>query len=135
MSYYPAQGSYAAPVAYTTSHRSHGYHQSQYEQPNVVYTTPTYTSTHRSRHHRHHQPTVVTGTVVSSGRHHRSHGHHHGHLSLGERIRRFFGFRPRHHRHKSSSSWGFLGRSRPRRYVDARTGGEVDRKGRPVYRV
>nr|GAT54073.1 predicted protein [Mycena chlorophos] len=134
-------------MAYTTSHRSHGhgYHgSSQYEQPPVV-VAPTYSSTHRSRHHRHHHnPTVVTGTVVSSG-HHRSrhHGGHHGshydgygyHLTLGERIRRFFGFRARQHRHKSSSSWGFLGRSRPRRYVDARTGAEVDRKGRPIYHV
>ncbi|KAE9399039.1 hypothetical protein BT96DRAFT_710479 [Gymnopus androsaceus JB14] len=34
-----------------------------------------------------------------------------------------------------NSSWGFLGRSRSRRYIDARTGSEVDRHGRPVYRV
>ncbi|KAJ7667953.1 hypothetical protein DFH06DRAFT_1126628 [Mycena polygramma] len=144
MSYYPAQQSYAQP-AYSTGHRGHGYHSSSagyYEQPasyggqNVVY-VPGHSSTHRSRHHgHHHQPTVVTGTVVtSSGRHHRHHGSHRR-LTLGERIRRFFGFGPKRYRHKSSdSSWGFLGRSHRRKYVDARSGAEVDRHGRQVYRV
>ncbi|KAF7332182.1 hypothetical protein MKEN_00099200 [Mycena kentingensis (nom. inval.)] len=136
MSYYPAAQSYAAPpVAYS------GYPQ----EPAVVYATPTHTS-HRSRRHRHHHHSepMVVGAVLSSGHHHHSrHGRHHsygvgyhGHLTFGERVRRFFGFGPRAYRHKSSdSSWGFLGRSRRRKYVDAHTGAEVDRKGRPVYRM
>ncbi|KAJ6614312.1 hypothetical protein B0H10DRAFT_2045652 [Mycena sp. CBHHK59/15] len=150
MSYYPSQGSYAQPM-YSSSHRGHGYHQSPSmpyasggayygEQPsyggqNVVY-VPGHSSSHRSRHHA---PQVVTGTVLTgSGRHH--HGRHHHssnrHLSFGERIRRFFGFgRKRYHHKSSDSSWGFLGRSRRRRYVDARSGAEVDRHGRQVYRV
>ncbi|KAJ7129757.1 hypothetical protein C8R44DRAFT_850812 [Mycena epipterygia] len=154
MSYYPSQGSYAQQPVYSTGHRSHGHHHStpyngsaayyEGQQPsyggqNVVY-VPGHSSSHRSR--RHHGPTVITGAQVvssSGGRHHRSGRHHHSshhHLSLGERIRRFFGFGPKHYRHKSSdSSWGFLGRSRRRKYTDARTGGEVDRHGRPVYRV
>ncbi|KAJ6599132.1 hypothetical protein DFH09DRAFT_1271761 [Mycena vulgaris] len=152
MSYYPAQGSYAQQ-GYSEGHRGHGHHHSApysgsaayYEQPasyggqNVVY-VPGHSSSHRSRHH--HGPTIVAGTQVvsSSGRHHHG-GHGHGHrshrrLSLGDRIRRFFGFGRKHYRHKSSdSSWGFLGRSRRRTYVDARSGAEVDRHGRQVYRV
>ena len=72
--------------------------------------------------------------------HHGYHGHYGGYyrLSIADRIRRFFGlplkssnvkYEPR------TSSWGFLGFSRPRRYTDARTGQEVDRRGRPIYRV
>ncbi|KAJ7507730.1 hypothetical protein B0H11DRAFT_1968360 [Mycena galericulata] len=157
MSYYPSQGSYAQP-GYSTGHRSHGYNHgynqsapySGYEQPgsyggqpgsyggqNVVY-VPGHSSSHRSHHH--HGPTVISGTQVvsSSGRHH--HGRHHRsshrHLSLGERIRRFFGFGHKRYRHKSNnSSWGFLGRSRRPKYVDARSGAEVDRHGRQIYRV
>ncbi|KAJ7904448.1 hypothetical protein B0H14DRAFT_2662907 [Mycena olivaceomarginata] len=144
-SYYPTQASYAQPV-YSTGHRSHGHghHGSSgyYEQPasyggqNVVY-VPGHSS---SRSHHHHGPTVISGgTVVQatgSGRHHRSHGrsHDHGHHrpTWGDRIRRFFGI-GRHYRHKSNtSSWGFLGRSRQRTYVDARSGATVDRHGRPV---
>ncbi|KAJ7744509.1 hypothetical protein DFH07DRAFT_25522 [Mycena maculata] len=141
MSYYPSQGSYAHAQPYSTGHRSHGYHQSQpysnYEQPgsyggqNVVY-VPGHSSSHRSRHN----PTVITSTQTTSGRHHGRHHRSHRRLTLGERIRRFFGFGRKHYRHKSSdSSWGFLGRSRRRKYVDARSGAEVDRHGRQVYRV
>ncbi|KAJ7179926.1 hypothetical protein C8R43DRAFT_971209 [Mycena crocata] len=150
MSYYPTQASYAQPVYSSSGHRSHGYHHSTphagsagyYEQPgsyggqNVVY-VPGHSSSHRSRHH--HGPTVVAGTqVVTSSGHHHHHGRHRSHhrLSLADRIRRFFGFGGRHYRHKSSdSSWGFLGRSKRRKYVDARSGAEVDRHGRQVYRV
>ncbi|KAJ7700018.1 hypothetical protein B0H17DRAFT_1048253 [Mycena rosella] len=144
--YYPAQNSYVQH-GYSEGHRSHGYHQSApsaayYEQPssyggqNVVY-VPGHSSSHRSRHH--HGPTVISGTQVvsSSGRHHgRSHHRSHHRPTLGERIRRFFGFGHRRVRHKSSdSSWGFLGRSRRRKYVDTRSGAEVDRHGRQIYRV
>ncbi len=63
--------------------------------------------------------------------------HPHHHYSFGARVRRFFGLAPTHGiRYKSDrSSWGFMGYSRRPRYVDPRTGGEVDRDGRPVYRV
>ncbi|KAK7061662.1 hypothetical protein R3P38DRAFT_668423 [Favolaschia claudopus] len=150
-SYYNAQPSYAQPVYSTGGHRSHhGYNgYSGYEQPsnyggqNVVY-VPGHSSSHHSRHHHHHGPTVIEGTTVvtsSGGRHHGHHGrhhssgHHHGRLSWADRIRRFFGM-DRRYRHKSNtSSWGFLGRSRRRKYVDARSGAEVDRHGRQVYRV
>ncbi|KAF8165414.1 hypothetical protein B0H34DRAFT_671270 [Crassisporium funariophilum] len=66
-----------------------------------------------------------------------SHGHGHPHYSFGSRMRRFFGLAPRNGvRYKSDrGTWGFMGYSRRQRYVDARTGGEVDRQGRPVYRV
>ncbi|KAJ7179186.1 hypothetical protein C8R46DRAFT_1187589 [Mycena filopes] len=147
MSYYPTQNSYAQPVYSSGGHRSHhghGYHQSgggYYEQqPSYGGGNVVVVPTHSSSRRHHHGPTVVSGTTVvtSSGRHgHHRHGRHGSHHrpSLGERIRRFFGF-GRHYRHKSSdSSWGFLGRSRRRKYVDARSGAEVDRHGRQVYRV
>ncbi|KAJ7611376.1 hypothetical protein DFH06DRAFT_167193 [Mycena polygramma] len=164
MSYYPAQPSYAQPQpAYSpgSGYNGHGYHPSSpgyhpnspgyFDQPapygaqSVVY-VPGHSSSHRSRHHSPRQPIVLTGTVVTttsgSSRHHRRGRHHsrhrssHEHLSLGERICRFFGFGPKHYRYKSSkSSWGFLGRSPRREYIDARTGAEVDRHGRRVYRL
>ncbi|KAF8191260.1 hypothetical protein BJ912DRAFT_1041797 [Pholiota molesta] len=66
-------------------------------------------------------------------------GHHgqYNQYSFGARIRRFFGLAPNHGvRYKSDrSTWGFMGYSRRPRYVDPRTGVEVDREGRPVYRV
>jgi hypothetical protein len=64
-------------------------------------------------------------------------GHHHYHYSFGDRMRRFFGLAPRSGvRYKSDrGTWGFMGYSRRQRYVDPRTGGEVDREGRPVYRM
>ncbi|KAJ6515963.1 hypothetical protein C8R45DRAFT_225252 [Mycena sanguinolenta] len=155
-SYYPTQASYAQPVVYSTGgHRSHGHHSSSayYEQPsshyggqNVVY-VPGHSSSHSHRSRHNHNPTIVPAgaTVVTSsggrhhrhhGRHHRDHGHHHHRLSWADRIRRFFGMDRSRYRHKSSdSSWGFLGRSRRRKYVDARSGAEVDRHGRQIYRV
>ncbi|KXN83696.1 hypothetical protein AN958_00837, partial [Leucoagaricus sp. SymC.cos] len=69
------------------------------------------------------------------------HRHHHGGSyyprSWGERVRYFFGLAPRaNYRYQSDrSSWGFMGYSRRPRYYDAHTGGEVDRHGRPIYRV
>jgi len=69
----------------------------------------------------------------SYGHHH----HHHHHHSFGHRLRRFFGLAPTFGvRYLPNwSSWGFLGYSRRQRYMDPRTGGEVDWQGRPVYRV
>ncbi|KAJ3987220.1 hypothetical protein F5890DRAFT_843658 [Lentinula detonsa] len=160
-SYYPTHGSHVShhhePVIYTSSHHSHGvpyatsgsqqyYSQPTYGGENVVY-VPTHSSSHGHSHRSHHYNVApTTGYATEDGhRHHRRSRHRSRntytdtrHLTFGERIRRFFGFGPKHHhyKHKSrSSSWGFLGRSRRRRYMDARTGAEVDRHGRPVYRV
>ncbi|KAJ3937367.1 MAG: hypothetical protein NXY57DRAFT_638609 [Lentinula lateritia] len=162
-SYYPSQGSHVShhhhePVIYTSSHHSHGvpyvpsgsqqYHsQPSYGGENVVY-VPTHSSSHGHGHRSHHYSTApVTVYAAEDGHRHRRRSKHRPHatyttdtrhLTFGERIRRFFGFGPKHrqYKHKSrNSSWGFLGRSRRRRYMDARTGGEVDRHGRPVYRV
>jgi len=136
MSYYPAAASHYSqhqPVVYAPSHQSHhvpyastsGY----YEQP-VVY-GPQSGGYHPT-------PVIVTTSDGHSHRRRRSHHHHHHHHSLtwGERLRRFFGFGNRHYKIKSrNSSWGFLGRSRRRRYTDAVTGREVDRHGREIYTV
>ncbi|THV08631.1 hypothetical protein K435DRAFT_18213 [Dendrothele bispora CBS 962.96] len=164
MSYYPSAYSHHShaqshhshnPIMFggghTHSHVSHPANNEFYPQPAYGGDNVVYVPSHRS-HRSHHTSTVVPssgGTVIyaGSGRHrhrsHRSHGHHSGHrssrgISFFERIRRFFGMRPRSRHYKtkgSNSSWGFLGRSKRSRYVDARTGGEVDRKGRPIYRV
>jgi len=93
----------------------------------------------RSRRRHHYEPQIVQtgGVAMLPDRRHRHHSSYR-HLTLGERIRRFFGFAPRHPGVKiksSHSNWGFLGRSRRRRYVDAHTGMEVDKRGRPIYRV
>ncbi|KAJ3824577.1 hypothetical protein EV361DRAFT_230641 [Lentinula raphanica] len=159
-SYYPSQGSHVShhhhhqPVVYTSSHHSHGvpytgsqqyYSQPTYGGDNVVY-VPTHSSSHGHSHRSHHYSVAPTTYATEDGhRHHRRSRHRSRpaytdtrHLTFGERIRRFFGFGPKHqhYKHKSrNSSWGFLGRSRRRRYMDARTGAEVDRHGRPVYRV
>jgi hypothetical protein len=52
-------------------------------------------------------------------------------------MRLFFGLAPTPaFKYKSDkNTWGFMGYSKRRRYVDPRTGGEVDRDGRPVMRV
>ncbi|TFK43604.1 hypothetical protein BDQ12DRAFT_675256 [Crucibulum laeve] len=157
--YYPSQGSYShhgQPVVYTSSSHHHqpayAGGSEYYAQPagGVVY-VPTHGSSgshHRSRHHSHSHghgiPQVVTsmGAPVvmqpssHGGRHYSDGGHRH-HLSFGERLRRFFGLAPRSgYRYKSNrGTWGFLGYSKKPRYVDATTGGEVDRRGRPIYRV
>jgi len=56
--------------------------------------------------------------------------------SLLDRIRWFVGCAPRGVRLKSDrGSWGFMGYSHRQRYLDAVTGMEVDRHGRPIYRV
>lgn len=58
------------------------------------------------------------------------------HFSFMNRVRGFFGLPPKIFRYKSDrGTWGFMGYSRRQRYIDPRTGGEVDRHGRPVVRV
>jgi len=162
--YVPSQGShrshhdsYAPPVMYSGSHGgyphdaySSGYGGQYLGAPSVptsgygqaVYVPSSHRSRSRSRSRRrhHHEPQIVQagGVAMLPDRRHRHHHSSYRHLTLGERIRRFFGFAPRHSGVKiqgSHSSWGFLGRSRRRRYVDAHTGMEVDKRGRPIYRV
>jgi len=160
--YYPTQASQYGvpqPVVYTTSSHGHGYQPTQYASSGAYYgqpvqdggvlVVPTHGShhSHHSHHsHRHHSPQVIAAAPAPvvmqpsysggySGGHH--HGGHHYYLSFGERLRRFFGLAPRgpfkYRNHKGT--WGFMGFSRRQRYSDARTGAEVDRKGRPIYRV
>ncbi|TFK28806.1 hypothetical protein FA15DRAFT_664868 [Coprinopsis marcescibilis] len=64
-------------------------------------------------------------------------GYNGARLTFGQRMRMFFGLSPvPAFKYRSErNSWGFLGYSRRQRYVDPRTGGEVDRDGRPVIRV
>ncbi|KAF9534843.1 hypothetical protein CPB83DRAFT_879138 [Crepidotus variabilis] len=83
-------------------------------------------------------PTVVGGAPMVMQPSYAGGYHPHRHpYSFGNRLRRFFGLAPNINvTYKSDrSTWGFMGYSRRPRYVDARTGGEVDRQGRPVYRV
>ncbi|KAF9006451.1 hypothetical protein BDQ17DRAFT_1351768 [Cyathus striatus] len=135
-SYYPSQGSYAPQpgVVYTSSsHHGHGHHH--HHQPTVYAPNEAYYG----------QPTVVAPPMVASTSvpvvmqpsGYGGQQYYGQRLPVGERLRRFFGLAPRSNfRYKSNrTSWGFLGYSRRPRYVDARTGGEVDRHGRPIYRV
>ncbi|KAL1681594.1 hypothetical protein EV122DRAFT_260528 [Schizophyllum commune] len=101
-------------------------------------------------------PTIITTGSHRSRRSHSRHGRHHSNIqviqpqaqyggtqqyyrkdSFGERLKRFFGFgHPPGVKHESkNSSWGFLGHSKRRRYIDLNTGMEVDRRGRPIMRV
>ncbi|KIM90717.1 hypothetical protein PILCRDRAFT_143929 [Piloderma croceum F 1598] len=99
---------------------------------------------------RHHVSTICIKYLISSltqsNQHgsHRRHGHsrprphhHHHHRTLGERILGWFGIRRHRSSHRRSpKGWSFFGNNRHRaRYIDARTGLEVDRQGRPVYKV
>ncbi|KIM46260.1 hypothetical protein M413DRAFT_441341 [Hebeloma cylindrosporum] len=144
--YYPSQAGYATtqPVVYNPSM---GYSQpygvaASYAQPagGVMY-VPSHGSRRSGRHRRHYhndsysvpQVATVGAPVVMQP----SYAGHHHHYSFGARLRRFFGLAPRSGvRYKSDhGTWGFMGYSRRQRYIDPRTGGEVDRQGRPVYRV
>jgi len=79
------------------------------------------------------QPSIVQG--YNNG-HHPGHVLYYDHYSLGNRVRRFFGFAPDNNfRYKSRhGTWGFMGHSRRRKYYNAH-GAEVDRYGRPVFIV
>jgi len=80
-------------------------------------------------------PTAVGAPVIMQPSYAGAYGYNT--YSFGNRLRRFFGLAPNANvRYKHDrSTWGFMGYSRRQRYVDARTGGEVDRQGRPVYRI
>ncbi|KDR83817.1 hypothetical protein GALMADRAFT_675260 [Galerina marginata CBS 339.88] len=148
--YYPSQAGYPGTQPGVVYASTAGYGQpaygmaGSYAQPGGVMYVPSYGSGYRHRRRRHHYyddyrvPQVAsmgaTPMVVQP-----TYGHHypHHHYSFGARLRRFFGLAPSHGvRYKSDrGTWGFMGYSRRQRYVDPRTGGEVDRQGRPVYRV
>lgn len=133
-SYYPSQASY--------SHHGHGHHH--HGQPMVYSSSQGYGGQPMVSSTEYYQPggvmipqvASVAAPVILQPSSHGGHHYHH-HYSFGDRLRRFFGLAPRTGvRYKSDrSSWGFLGYSRRQRYTDARTGAEVDRQGRPVYRV
>ncbi|KAF8913834.1 hypothetical protein CPB84DRAFT_15225 [Gymnopilus junonius] len=160
--YYPSQAGYATtqPVAYvpTAGYAQPGYAQAGYAQPaygmagsyvqpgGVMY-VPSHSTGHRPRRRHHHRyddhrapqiaTTVGAPVVVQPSYGYGSHHNPYHYNSFGARIRRFFGLAPRNGvRYKSDrGTWGFMGYSRRQRYIDPRTGGEVDRQGRPVYRV
>ncbi|KAF5387762.1 hypothetical protein D9615_000348 [Tricholomella constricta] len=154
--YYPSQGSQyvpaAQPVVYTTSSHGHGYQPAQYASSSAYYGQPANGNvlvvptqgSHHSHHSHHgyaHSPQIITAAgapVVMQPSYSGGYaGGHHYRLSFGERIRRFFGLAPRgpFKYRNNKGTWGFMGYSRRQRYSDARTGAEVDRKGRPIYRV
>ncbi|KAG6813479.1 hypothetical protein H0H92_010504 [Tricholoma furcatifolium] len=164
MSYYPPDGSaypvHQQPVVYTSSNAGYnagyapGAYLGQPEAPPVVI-VPSQGShhSHRSRsrshhgHHHHHSsshaptvmaapaPVVMQQPVYPGG--YTGYGQPYYELSFGERMRRFFGLAPRGpFKYRTNyGTWGFMGYSKRQRYSDARTGAEVDRKGRPIYRV
>ncbi|KAF6762687.1 hypothetical protein DFP72DRAFT_564204 [Ephemerocybe angulata] len=84
------------------------------------------------------QPGVVM-TQPSAAYGYQQPGYHNGHhrWTFGQRVRLFFGLAPTPaFKYRSEkNTWGFMGYSRRQRYVDPRTGGEVDREGRPIIRV
>ncbi|KAF8812374.1 hypothetical protein BYT27DRAFT_7221016 [Phlegmacium glaucopus] len=140
--YYPSAYSQAAPpVVYSQG----GYGQPTYagygpSAGGMMYVPSHGRSSRRHRHHNYHSaPQIVPsmGPVVMAPSYGYSHPHHYNHYSMGSRFRRFFGLAPSNDvRYKSDrGTWGFMGYSRRQRYIDARTGGEVDRHGRPIYRV
>ncbi|KIL70125.1 hypothetical protein M378DRAFT_603611 [Amanita muscaria Koide BX008] len=102
---------------------------------------------HRGHRKHHTAPQVIVppqmvaqypGQVAPSAGYPYPGAHYDYRPSFGQRIRQFFGFAPAspHYQYKSDThSWGFLGRSKRPRYIDARTGVEVDRHGRTVHRI
>jgi len=111
---YPSNIGYAPPQAYST-----GYPVYQQGYP-AQYGQQVYTP----------QVQVPMGQYVP-------YGYSHNPYSIGARVRQFFGFAPAHgvRYQRDRGTWGFMGYSRRQRYIDPRTGGEVDRQGRPVYRI
>jgi len=135
-------------VAISTLDELHNYHclttamttyypsaYNQAAQP-VVYGQPTYAGYGSSAGVIVPQVVPSMGAPVVMTPSHGYHPHYH-YYSCGARLRRFFGLAPSTGvRYKSDhGTWGFMGYSRRQRYIDARTGGEVDRQGRPVYRI
>jgi len=155
--YYPSQGGYASsqPVGMPMA-QPYGVASSYGVPAGGVMYVPSYPSYHSRRRHRHSYPSyaydsglysgyggpnVVSGVptvgapVIMQPSYAGAYGYNQ--YSFGNRLRRFFGMAPNANvRYKHDrSTWGFMGYSRRQRYIDARTGGEVDRQGRPVYRI
>ncbi|KAF9498432.1 hypothetical protein BDN71DRAFT_1503869 [Pleurotus eryngii] len=152
--YYAGQPTYAtsaatpvviAPSSSRRSHRSHRSHRSR----SPSRSRHGHGHSHSRRHHRHHSSTpqvISTGgstvAYANTAAYPQVYSGQYGpRLSFTDRLRRFFGLSPRSvggvkYKHQGKySSWGFLGRSKRPRYVDARTGAEVDKRGRPIYRM
>ncbi|PPR06583.1 hypothetical protein CVT24_001764 [Panaeolus cyanescens] len=130
--YYPSQAGYATsaqPMMYSAS--AAGYGQPAYQvAPSASYVQPAGVMV---------QPQVVSSVgapVMMQPGYSQGYPQAH-HYTWGARLRRFFGLAPSTGmKFKSDrTTWGFMGYSRRQRYVDARTGAEVDKHGRPVIRV
>jgi len=139
------------PVMYNGSHQSYGngYLAPQPQYANsygaLVIVAPSSGS-------RHHVSSICIECLISSLTQYNQHGshrshrrghsrprprhHHHHHRTLGERILGWFGIRRHRSHHRSPKGWSFFGSNRHRtKYMDARSGLEVDRQGRRVYKV
>ncbi|TRM68048.1 hypothetical protein BD626DRAFT_564917 [Schizophyllum amplum] len=158
------QPSMGMPMPQGTVYQNQAFPSMAQTQPSVIYTPSSHRS-HRhgkrhsssGRHHRHHSEPVVMSvptvapTMITSGSHRSRRSHSHGHRrhhsqphyqyvrkdTFGEKLKRFFGFgtAPGVKHESKNSSWGFLGHSKRRRYIDLNTGMEVDRRGRPIMRI
>jgi len=122
----------ASPAQYATIQGSHRRNQST--------SAPTVIDLRRHRHgnqpsrsaSRHHATSHSRHRATSHSRQYsdRQRRYSDGNLSFTDRLRRMFGIGPwaqhdnRSHHHRGHE-----------RYMDARTGREVDRRGRPIYRV
>ncbi|KAG2013736.1 hypothetical protein CC2G_010615 [Coprinopsis cinerea AmutBmut pab1-1] len=132
--YYPSQAGYAQtqPVMYANSGYAPtaGYPQPVYGQPAGVIGVPQVMSTAMPV-----QAAPVMQMQPGMGGYYQGFNPHQ--LTWGQRIRLFFGLAPTpSFKYRSDkNSWGFMGYSRRQRFIDPRTGGEVDRHGRPVIRV
>ncbi|ETW84369.1 hypothetical protein HETIRDRAFT_151046 [Heterobasidion irregulare TC 32-1] len=123
--------SYAVPS--TTHHIPTSHTRSAHGPAYYVAPSTHHHSTHRGRHHSHRRSQSTsshrrhaTPVYADSGRHHNYHHssskHYRPHISLADRIRNFFGI-GHHSNHRSHSRT---------RFTDARTGREVDTRGRPI---
>jgi len=124
--YYPSQVGYATSQPVALAHSGYGvpgsYVPGGVAVPAMMSATPTVAG-----------PVMMQPAYGGYG----GGGGYYSPYSWGNRIRRFFGLAvdPGVRYKSNRATWGFMGYSRRQRYIDARTGGEVDRRGRPVFRV
>lgn len=127
-------------IVSTPSSRSRRHHSSSYVSIERSWLSCDRKLTSLSNQHDSHRSRSRHGGHGHSSSHSHSHSHsHRSHRrrSLGQRILGWFGLgRHRSHR-KQSKGWSFFGNNNRHRarYMDARTGVETDRYGRPVYKV
>ncbi|KAH6914981.1 hypothetical protein BKA70DRAFT_1217027 [Coprinopsis sp. MPI-PUGE-AT-0042] len=114
------------------SHR----HSSVYERPATPYYNVLEQSPYLSSYYRG-APMVQAAPVMMQPSAGYQQGFDPRQLTFGQRMRLFFGLAPTPaFKYRSDKNWwGFMGYSRRQRFIDPRTGGEVDRHGRPVIRV